>query len=138
MVIQESLVAPRGGSITISWSQPTPRWRSAMARTASAVRTRPELRTSRTTKSFPKPCILTKSWAGLVIMLGLYGRKPPGVQRHPPVPGDAPGLKQRVLVRRLGAHAAWLSPGLGLGVQRQASGSAGHLQFHRQRLVGKG
>ena len=49
--------APSAASMTISWSQPTPPVRSAMARTWSAVGTNGALRVSITTKSLPSPFI---------------------------------------------------------------------------------
>lgn len=47
-------------SITISWSQPIPRLRSAMARTSASVSESGRTRASKTTKSLPSPFILRK------------------------------------------------------------------------------
>ncbi len=46
------------GSMAISWSQPMPRARSAMARTSSTVGAKGAERASTTTKSLPVPFIL--------------------------------------------------------------------------------
>ena len=49
--------APEGSS-RISWSQPTPRFRSAIARARAPVISTGPKRPSITTKSLPSPCIL--------------------------------------------------------------------------------
>src|SRR5579859_5295092 len=51
-------VATSEGSIRISWSQPMPVWRSAMARARAADIATARSRASNTTKSLPSPCIL--------------------------------------------------------------------------------
>ena len=48
------------GSSTISWSQPTPVRRSAMARASAGVTSNGVSRASTITKSLPRPCILWK------------------------------------------------------------------------------
>ena len=48
---------PSPGSMAISWSQPIPPARSAMARTCSALGANGALRASTTTKSLPSPFI---------------------------------------------------------------------------------
>jgi hypothetical protein len=60
-----------GGSMVISWSQPTPTRRSATARAAAASRTKGSARASTTTKSLPRPCIFVK---GRGFMLRVIGR----------------------------------------------------------------
>ena len=49
-----------GFSSKMNWSQPMPRWRSAMRRICAGVGRKPVFRASRMTKSFPSPCIFTK------------------------------------------------------------------------------
>src|SRR5215831_14733213 len=49
-----------GFSTSRSWSNPTPKWRSASARTRSGVRSTRCRTPSITTKSLPWPCILAK------------------------------------------------------------------------------
>ena len=62
MRIKASASSSRDGSMTISWSQPTPVLRSAMraAVASSMSRTTESRRPSKTTKSLPRPCILVK------------------------------------------------------------------------------
>ena len=55
-----SRASPPPGSITASWSKPTPRWRSAIARASAGVICTLRARASTTTKSLPSPCIFRK------------------------------------------------------------------------------
>ena len=62
------------GSSTISWSQPMPVLRSAMARAFASSMASERFRASNTTKSFPSPFILRK-WRGEASgMEALYGK----------------------------------------------------------------
>ena len=60
------------GSTTISWSQPIPVVRSAMARTSSGVGAKGAVRVSTTTKSLPSPFIFRNGR----VMTGAYRREP--------------------------------------------------------------
>ena len=67
------------GSSTISWSQPMPVLRSAMARAFASSMAMGLRRASNTTKSFPSPFILRK-WRGEAsVMTGLIWEKPKGL-----------------------------------------------------------
>ena len=64
------------GSITISWSQPMPVLRLAMARALAWSMAMGRWRASNTTKSFPSPFILRK-WRGEASVMGALDGKSP-------------------------------------------------------------
>src|SRR5690242_6362872 len=75
-----------GGSITMSWSQPTPVRRSAMAAARVGVMPSRPRRSSSTTKSLPQPCIFrncTMAW--------VYAPTRPGWKGPLPSPPPARG-----------------------------------------------
>src|SRR6266545_3018752 len=90
-----------------------PRWRSAIATASLAEGADPPSRRSRTTKSFPAPCILMNS---LARMAALYGQ--PGGQVH----ATGEFVPPRVHWRLAAANSRKARIGLKLGTCR-ASGS---------------
>jgi hypothetical protein len=90
--------AASSASITASWSNPTPRWRSPSARASAGVTNGVDPRWSMTTKSLPSPCIFMKGRpeGGVASRMAAHiAPRPPIWKRRDTPPGlplDAPCL----------------------------------------------
>src|SRR5690606_25003597 len=110
----------RGAAIVRIWSQPTPRWRSAISRQRAGSGGGAPLRRSSTTKSLPAPCILLK-------------RRPAGAAAASTASGAATaGVVDRGLV----ALAIDVRPGIVDGIGHRRGRVLARRDRRRGRAVG--